>query len=166
MNYPSLKGDDKLSMTINNTMAMTEQCAQKEAAWEFVRMFLTYDYQKNKGFYDGIPTRKDVFEKMLEYSMVTETFTDTDGMLIEPVSIQYVFDDYTVIVGALKEEETDMIRSIVNRIGKCTYNDSVTKEISNIVIEEAETFFSGDKTAEEAAQVMQNRVKIYVSENS
>lgn len=63
MNYPSLKGDDKLSMTINNTMAITEQCAQKEAAWEFVRMFLTYDYQKNKGFYDGIPTRKDVFEK-------------------------------------------------------------------------------------------------------
>lgn len=103
---------------------------------------------------------------MLEYSMVTETFTDTDGMLIEPVSIQYVFDDYTVIVGSLKEEETDMIRSIVNRIGKCTYNDSVTKEISNIVIEEAETFFSGDKTAQEAAQVMQNRAKIYVSENS
>lgn len=166
MNYPSLKGDDKLSMTINNTMAMTEQCAQKEAAWEFVRMFLTYDYQKNKGFYDGIPTRKDAFEKMLEYSMTTETFTDADGMFVEPVSIQYVFDDYTVIVGPLKKKETDMIRSIVNRVGKCTYNDSVTKEISNIVIEEAETFFSGDKTAEEAAQVMQNRAKIYVSENS
>jgi len=166
MNYPSIQGDNKLSMTIgNNTMAVTEKCADKEAAWEFVRMFLTYDYQKSKGFYEGIPTRKDAFETMLEYSMIKETFTDKDGMLVEPVDIRYFYDDYTVTVGPLKKEEIEMIRSIVGRIGKCTYNDSVTKEICNIVIEEAEAFFAGDKTAKEAALVMQNRAKIYISEH-
>lgn len=167
MNYPSTEEDNRLSMSIDNaTLAITEKCGDKESAWEFVRLFLTYDYQKNNGFYNGIPTRKDALEKLLEYAVATEAYTDEDGTTVEPIDIHYIYDGYDVFVGPLKEEEVSMIHSIIDRVGKCTSNDNIKEGIDSIIAEEAESFFAGDRTAEEAAQLIQNRARIYVSENS
>ena len=41
------------------------------------------------------------------------------------------------------------------------YNDSIT----NIILEEASSYFDGQKSAEAAAKVIQSRVQIYVNEN-
>lgn len=38
-------------------------------------------------------------------------------------------------------------------------------QIEGIVMEEAAAFFSGQKSVEETAEIIQNRVKIYVNEN-
>ena len=35
----------------------------------------------------------------------------------------------------------------------------------DIVMEQAEPYFAGDKTLEETAQLIQNRAKLYVNEN-
>ena len=35
----------------------------------------------------------------------------------------------------------------------------------NIITEETESFFSGQKSAKDAADVIQNRIQIYVNEN-
>ncbi len=39
------------------------------------------------------------------------------------------------------------------------------EEIMNIVSEEIEAFFAGDKTAEETAKLIQNRVQLYLDTN-
>ena len=36
--------------------------------------------------------------------------------------------------------------------------------IGGVILEEAETFFNGDKTAEAVAEVIQNRVQLYLNE--
>ena len=41
-------------------------------------------------------------------------------------------------------------------------NDSA--DIMTIVLEEAELYFAGEKTAEEVAELIQNRVTIYLDE--
>lgn len=41
-----------------------------------------------------------------------------------------------------------------------------TTEIKNIIIEEAGSFFAGDKDAQTAAELIQNRVQLYLNERS
>ena len=55
------------------------------------------------------------------------------------------FYDYVVSIDTMYEAETD---------------------IKNIINEEASAFFSGQKTAEEVAEIIQNRVNVYINENS
>ena len=54
------------------TMAITEACHNKEGAWEFLRRFLTYDYQKKIDY--ALPTRKDALKKKLEYAAATKNY--------------------------------------------------------------------------------------------
>jgi ABC-type glycerol-3-phosphate transport system substrate-binding protein len=146
-------------------LAITQQCEDKDGAWDFVREFYTYDYQ-NKNDNGSFPTRKDVFEKRLERAMATEEYTDDDGTEVQPIESSYGYDDYEVKLGPLSEEEAGIIRDMVDRIGYCTTYDSYSSDVQNIVTEETEAFFQGDKTAKETADIIQSRVNIYVSENS
>ncbi len=69
-------------------------------------------------------------------------------------------------MGPLSEEEITVIRSIIDRIGICNSYDTVSEEIMNIIQEELKAYYAGDKAAKDTADVIQSRVKLYVSENS
>ena len=166
--YPSKTGNTGLSISFNGVaLAITEQCKEKNGAWEFVRLFLTYKNQKSdSSYYGGMPTRKDAMEKALEYAAATKKYTDEDGTVVRPNNITIGFDDYTVDIGPLTKKEIETVRSMLNRISKCIAFDAASEEINKIIEEEAQAYFAGDKTAQEAAGLIQNRVKLYVSENS
>lgn len=55
---------------------------------------------------------------------------------------------------------------MIDRICNCIAFDTASEDINKIIQEEAQAYFAGDKTAQEAAELIQNRVKLYVSENS
>lgn len=163
MSYPSEDKNTLLSMDCSmSALAVMESCEEKEAAWEFVRQFFLYDYQIKGGnnvfaSLIGIPVRRDAFEKKLEYAMAEESYMLEDGTEIEP-HFEY---------GALTAKEAEQIRSIVDRIGmvRARY-DSISEKIVEIVREEVQACYAGDKTAEETAGIIRNRVEIFVSENS
>ena len=103
----------------------------------------------------------------MEYAQATKAYTDDDGTKVEPISFNYNYGGYHVTFGPVSHEEAEVLRSAIQRVGICvSYGDKVTKDIIKIINEEVEVFFAGDKSAEEAADIIQNRVKIYVSENS
>lgn len=169
INYPSEDKSDRIAINFANpAMAITEQCEDKEGAWEFIRYFLTYDKQlQYANSYSGLPIRKDAFEKLLEYSMATESYTDENGMKVEPVNSSYYYNVYEVPIGPINEEEADILRAMVDRIGAISAEaDAVTSQIKNIITEEVRAFYAGDKTAKEAAEIIQNRVQLFVNENS
>ncbi len=152
MSYPSEDKNNQLSMSfaINGSplLAITQQCIQKDAAWTFVRRFLTYDYQKNGGnVICPFPTRQDVFEEKLAEAM-TESFTDDDGKKVKPLS----------------KKEAEILRSMVSRVGIYARQDQEREKIFDIVMEEMEAYFAGDKTAEETAELIQGRAELYLSE--
>lgn len=167
LGYPAKEKSDRLSASFTGSaFAILEQSDKKEGAWEFLRQFYTYEYQKNPNGYIGIPTRQDAFEKKLEYAQTKKTYTDEDGTKVDPVSMTYGFDDYMVSIGPIDKEEAEIVRSLVGRIGICTSYDVVIEDISKIIEEEMKAFFAGDKSAKEAAEIIQSRVNIYISENS
>ena len=73
------------------------------------------------------------------------------------------FDGSTTIdMKPLTEEECDAYRDYVaSASGRSEYDGS----IQEIVEEEAEAYFNGDKSADEVADIIQNRVTTYINEN-
>ena len=68
----------------------------------------------------------------------------------------------TVHVFKATQEEVDVIRNLIDNVsGKHAYHVEIVK----IIEEEAESYFQGQKTAEQVAEIIQNRVQLYLHEN-
>lgn len=168
ISQPSKDKNNKLAMGSSDACpAISEKCDDKEGAWKFIRRFYLYDYQKNSSGYNGFPVRKDALEKKIEYAMATKKYTDDDGTKVTPVTgNSYSMDSFTINIKPYTKAHMDLFRSMVDRIGREDNYDPSFTDIANMIEEETKAFYKGDKTAEETAQVLQSRVKIYVSENS
>lgn len=63
---------------------------------------------------------------------------------------------------AVTQKEADSIRQVISRIdGRYEYNDALME----IITEEVAPYFAGQKSVDEAAEVMQNRVQFYMNES-
>ena len=67
------------------------------------------------------------------------------------------------ILGPLSQEEADQLRELVSSLSVIRFR---YEDITNIIEEEANGFFTGNKTAEDVSKIIQNRVEIYLSEHS
>ena len=63
----------------------------------------------------------------------------------------------------LTQEEVDEFYDYAVSID--TY-EGLDMQVSDIILEEASAFFAGQKTAEQVAEIVQNRVTTYINENS
>jgi len=145
-------GNDFVPMSC---LAITSNCSDIDAAWEFVRIFLTEDYQRN-GTPDWMfPASKVVFDQRLEKAMIpTEgsgSASFSGGGMLEIENPE------------LSQAEADTVRAFIDSITRMWYRDT---SLETIVSESAEDFFNGMTTASEAARVVQSRVTVYISEHS
>lgn len=168
LGFPSKEESTCLAASFSDpAMAISEQCEDKEMAWEFLRGFFTYEYAMLASEPHHFPIRKDALEKRLAYAMAEEAYTDADGTVVKPLTGSTSFLDYSVELNPLGEEETAFVRSLIARVGKISNEaDDMQLAVLDIVQEEAEAYFTGDKTAEETAEIIQNRVQLYLDENS
>ena len=98
--------------------------------------------------------------------MATEEYED-NGVKVVPIETSYSFNSYGIPIGPISEEQANQIRNLVNRIGIFNAEENtITTAILDIVNEETAAMYAGDKTAEQAAEIIQSRVKTLVSENS
>ena len=117
-----------------------------EGAWEFLRYYLTEDYQSDLRF--GLPVQKKVF---LENSRSALNGSRNDSNDTESAAPE-----------AMTEKQLEKLVTFLLSVNR-RYVES--EEIMDIVSEETEAFFAGDKTAEETANVIQNRVQVYLDTN-
>lgn len=157
---------------VGNTLAMLESyamsstCHNKEAAWQFLRGFLTEEYQI-EGYY--LPTNQKTFEKQLEKAMEVEYEKDANGnyRLDEngeriPVSRGSVSDGTGVYeIYATTPRQAQMLREVIASATKMMDYDM---SIINIVKEEAAAYFAGQKTAQDVCKLIQSKVNIYINE--
>lgn len=67
-----------------------------------------------------------------------------------------------VNIGINTDEENKNIINFINSVENISRRDS---GINAIISEEAATYFSGQKSAKEVAEIIQNRVQNYLDEN-
>lgn len=148
--YPTDEGYGTLIKSYT-TISINSRSQHKESAWRFVSSLMQPDIFETSSYIRGFSIRKDVLEKQLEESM-------TDVAEI-PFAVG---TDFTV---ELKPATQDFIDSLQSLIESTDTLSNYDYSIMSILVEEASTYFSGSKTAEEAADIAENRIQMYVNEN-
>ena len=111
----------------------------------------------------GFPVKKSSLEKQFDLDMTQEFYEDENGNQIEQTKTTWGYDDFEMEIYAATREEVEAVRELLMSAQKLSGN--VNEQMMNIITEETEAFFSGQKSAADTAGVIQNRIQIYVNEN-
>lgn len=174
--YMSLMGDDITCIgypcenrqgtyfEFQSPMGIYAKSNVKEGAWDFIKTFMTKEFQYEPLHRIFInPTRKDNFEMLVKEVMATSVYIDEMGNEKPPYNGTVTMNgDVTCALKPLKENQVKLYRDFIDNTHRVSLGNSV---ILSIVMEEAQTYFKGDKSLEEAAEIMNNRISTYVNEN-
>ena len=133
--YPEAPGNGAALKSLAR-FSITASSTQQAGAWQFLRTLLLPEFQEQLGGHGMFfSPRKDVFEERM--ALEQEHFPE------------------------ISPEEYTAAAELIQGAAYCADNESPA---ISIVKEEAAAFFAGDKSAEEVAKIVQNRVSIYLSE--
>jgi len=168
--YPTSSGNGAI-MGLQSGYAISSTCSEKDAAWQFVRTFFTEDYQEGNNVYN-YPSNINAFNVKLEEAMTPEYEKDINGNYIlddngEKIEVSHggmgMADGTIVNFYALTQDMADKLVELINGTTVVmSYND----KIMELVSAETDAYFSGQKSAQDVAKLVQNKVSLYVSEQS
>lgn len=147
------------SIYANMQMAVSAKSRNKEGAWEFIRYFLTDEYQEQITYYLPLSTKR-LDELALEATQKSY-FIDENGNKEE-------YDDYYYINGAevlippMTQAEIEALKERIYSVDRLAVYSS---ELYNIIVEEAAPYFAGQKSVQEVVDIIQSRAQIFVSES-
>ena len=118
----------------------------KEAAWEYIKLLLL-EPTGEVGLDRGIPVLSSTFERILEKS-ITENAPAYSGVSN---------DEY----GYFYRSDADKLRELVYSTEKMAHDD---KQLLDIIMTEANNYFNGYKTLDDAVAQIQSRASIYIAE--
>lgn len=144
--YPSENGMVPWSQM--DSVAINAGSAHKDGAWQFVRFLLSEEAQKllaeeNIPMHEGV-LREGISKYLEEYC--TQTNLPNGGIRIRP---------------EIPEGTEEKFWECLENAKPASYR---TELIIDIIMEETDLYFTGDKTIEEVSDVIENRVKLYLAE--
>lgn len=146
-------------ISFNLDFAISAKSDEQEAAWDFVRYYLTDEYQDNIAY--GLPVKLTQIDKLAKKAQSRPFYLDEDGKKVE-YDNTYNLNGVDVVVPPMTQEQTDTVIGYLKNLNQTmNYNSNVT----DIITEETASFFAGQKTAKEVADIIQSRIQIYVNEN-
>ncbi|MBQ5319205.1 MAG: extracellular solute-binding protein [Oscillospiraceae bacterium] len=156
--YPGAKGNGA-AIDAYTSIAITAKAANPDGAWEFIKYFLSDEYQNELEW--QYPIKISALEAQMEKAKKRPFWVDENG------EKQYYDNTYYIGGQEIKiGENTDEDNQRVLDLIKSTTNVSrYDRDIYKIIEEEAAPFFEGQKTAKEVADIIQNRVSNYIAEN-
>lgn len=162
--YPTTKDNGSFLSHDGSSMAINAKSKYKDGAWQFIRGQLTEEAQEGSsvrgGF--GFPVRKSALEKQFEEDMTEEYYEDVDGSKKRNEKTNWGYDGFEVRIFAAKDYEVETVRELIENTDTLYQYD---EKMMEIVSEEANAFFEGQKSAKEVADIIQNRIQVYVNEN-
>ena len=138
------------TLTIDNGLAITTRSSNKEGAWEFMRTILTKDWQLSNTW--EFPTNKAAFNEKVEQAMAVEE--DSGGM---------GWDGFFMYNRPLTQAELDQTMRLIDTVSGVASWDVA---LMNIIMENANDYFNGLRSAQDAARIIQSQASIYVAEQS
>ncbi len=126
-------------------------------AWEFLRYYLTDEYQTTQW---DLPVNRKIFLEKAQEAMERPYYTDANNEKVEYDDSIYINGE-EVIIQPMTQEQVDKVVSFIDIVDREYYYNS---EVSKIIDEEAASFFADQKDAKAVAEIIQNRVQLYVNE--
>jgi multiple sugar transport system substrate-binding protein len=157
LKYPG-EGTD-LSFTTNTLYGINNKSSNKTLAWEFLK-FLTSDEMMSQASIMGLPVNKEAAEmaaqNALEISKKMNGNGDGKGKMVLSMNGQKV-----TLNKPLTQDDVNVVQNLLSSANKYT---KVDKQVLTIVQEETRSFFEGQKTADDTAKTIQDRVNTYINE--
>lgn len=165
--FKGMPGSNGNGSTFNSSgtlLAITAKSANKDGAWQFVRYFLTDEYQDTYANRDSysFPAKLSALEKKAEAAKEKPYWEDPDTGEKNYYDNTYWNGSESVTIGVNTDEDNERM---INFIKSVTAVNNYDTKIQDIITEESAPYFSGQKTAAQAAEIIQNRVANYIAEN-
>ncbi len=140
--------------------AILDNSPNKDGAWAFLRNFYTEEYQDNinDSAVSEFPVRLSSLEILAEnakkgrYSALEREYEELKWNLFGK----------EITIGVNTDEDNQRVYDLIEAAVGIMENDAY---IYNIITEQSSAYFSGQKSAEEVAEIIQNRVQNYIDEN-
>lgn len=159
--FPVSEGYGTVIQPSSLVLAISANSKHKDISWEFIAQFLASDYQEEK-LSRCLPLRRDAMEHMLEEAGNVDYAIDADGNQIPIVKLEILFEgEESIEVYRMEEEEK---KQLLRLIDTASLNDAIDYTLYNIVLEEAQSYFAGDKTLDEVVDIIQRSASLYVAE--
>lgn len=157
--FPNDSGSGAV-VTANYQYAISAKSENQEGAWEFLRYYLTDEYQSQMEY--ELPVDKKIFVEKANEAKENSYYIDAQtGEKVE-YEEEFYMNGESFPLPNLTQEQVDEYISFVESVNRCSYYN---ENIQNIVMEEAAPFFEGQKSAKEVAGIIQSRAQVYVNEN-
>lgn len=165
---PSADGSPGCTLVPYGAYAITVKSDLKEGAWAFLESLLA-SADSGSSFFP--PLKVELAEKAAD-AVKVEYLTDEAGEVCldengAPIpkntgmAISYLDWEYTY--RAASQDEVAAVMSLIDAAKPASFSD--TSEIVNIINEEAEAYYQGQKTVDEVAEIIQSRIWVYVNED-
>lgn len=157
--YPTADGTPTCLLNSSFRYGIMSRSKHKEGAWEFLQYYLLTKTKGGGGdgitYSNGFPSLKEDFESKVDDAakQTKDTFQENK------VSYAGVWE-YTYHIPT--QEDVDTVKTLVSCARPYSAGNG---QVIGIILEEADSYFQGQKSLEEVIDVMQNRVGIYMSEN-
>lgn len=163
--YPSENGTGSYIDSTGYRLAISSAVSKErqKGAWEFIKMYAGKEYQtsvwcdpdEKSMFYGekGFPVNMDAYNEAAKRTMNGEYFSDVRS-----------FSGVEENVGNITEEELNRCTEYINNVKSIA--TVIDRDILFDVIEsEIYAYFDGAQSAKTTAEMLQNRLSIYVSES-
>lgn len=160
--YPTNNGNGS-KLQFNSNYAILDDSGCKDAAWSFIKS-LFKESEDSSGYVrysNGLSSLKTKFDKDAEDSMQKSFYIDENGEKVEYDDNWYI-GGQNVVLEPLTKEEKDFFYDYVTSVTAIT--SGVDEMVNEIITEEIQAYFKGEKSAEDAAKMIQNRASILISE--
>lgn len=157
--FPTKEGSGGTLVFPYNAFGIAAVSECKEGAWKFVESVLTRE-PNELNIFGNFPARKEDMDKIIEEDIQWDAERLARG---RELGEYHWSKDLVIPYRATTWEEANDMLALVSDAVPCyqTENDEIIKIIS----EEAQAYYKGQKSADAAAAVIQNRVHLYVGEN-
>ena len=146
-------------INVSDSYVLSATSKDLEGAWDFVRYYLTEEYQKSDQLYQ-MPVNKAAFMEKAQMATQKSYYLDEEGNKVEYDEYVYINGE-SIVLPPMTQEQVDKMVAFIETVDRAIYID---EDILNIIQEEAASFLKGPKTAQEAADIIQNRIKVMINE--
>lgn len=158
---PGLKESKPALIGGYNYYCIMAKSQYKDQCWDIIKSTFSKDYDSmNRWMF---PSTVSAFEQCITDAMSKPYYIDENNKKIE-YDDSYYMGDKEIPIDPLTQEEADYLTDFIKSAD--TISGDYSEEAMNIVTEEVMAFFKDEKTAEETAAILQNRVGLLISEES
>lgn len=160
--YPGPDKKSNYGIMVSGAYGILSNSKNKEGAWSFIE-YMIRSQSAEELPYGQFPVLSSALEEHFRESCVENSYLDVTGKEIIRPKDERSDGGVTVEIYAADQTDVDMVRKMIENISYVKFNDS---PVTEIVLEEITSLFTGAKSVEDTSRIIQNRVQLYVNETA